>query len=426
VSYYADDLLTLYLGDCVEVMRELPAESVDAVVTDPPSSIHFMSKAWDHDKGGREQWVGWMTGVMGECYRILKPGHWIVVWAMPRRQHWTALAIEDAGFRITDVILHCFASGFPKGKGQLKPAYEPWILAKKPGPLVPLGIDAARIGTDAGWAYPNGPGGSEPHHMERGEPKGDGRQPMAASAGRWPPNLLLTDPLFDGGVPGVVGGGDNSNAGFGLGSTTSREAGLKPYSDVSDELELRDASSAGTYSRFFLVPKSSRSDREPLLRGTLAERERKTRSGGEFGQLDERAGANRNGATRANHHPTVKPLDLMRHLVRLVTPPGGTVLDCFAGSGSTLIAANAEGFRAIGIEREQEYLDIAVARLAHQEIGLGLDVAAPVRKASKSRGHVPERQNYPDSEGSFGFKGYDSDEVDAKVEQLARDGVEGF
>jgi hypothetical protein len=122
----------------------------------------------------------------------------------------------------------------------------------------------------------------------------------------------------------------------------------------------------GTYSRFFLIPKAARSDREPLTNG--------------------------NGKPRFNTHPTVKSLELMRHLVRLVTPPGGTVLDCFLGSGTTAIAANMEGFRCIGIEREAEYLEISRARLAYQAIGLGLDVPAPTSPAPKTHPDLSKHQ----------------------------------
>ena len=101
-------------GDCVELMRAMEEGSVDAVVTDPPAGISFMSKEWDHDKGGRSQWVAWMTGVMRECLRVLKPGGHAVVWAIPRTAHWTGWAIEDAGFDVRDVITHLFGSGFPK------------------------------------------------------------------------------------------------------------------------------------------------------------------------------------------------------------------------------------------------------------------------------------------------------------------------
>ena len=133
---------------------------------------------------------------------------------------------------------------------------------------------------------------------------------------------------------------------------------------------------SGTYSRFFLIPKADRADREPVL-GGLPERVVGPTGGymGSEERPDPRPGRvkhGRNATTRANVHPTVKPTDLMRHLVRLVTPAGGVVLDPFLGSGTTAIAAEMEGFSWIGIEREAEYVAIAEARLNGVQKGLGL------------------------------------------------------
>jgi hypothetical protein len=101
-------------GDGLEVMRGMPDCSIDAVVTDPPAGIAFMGKEWDRHKGGRVQWVEWMTGVMSECSRVLKPGGHALVWALPRTAHWTATAVEDAGFEIREKVYYLFGQGFPK------------------------------------------------------------------------------------------------------------------------------------------------------------------------------------------------------------------------------------------------------------------------------------------------------------------------
>lgn len=101
-------------GDALEELKKLPDNSVDAIVTDPPAGISFMGKSWDEDKGGRLQWIKWFAEVMHESLRVLKPGGYGLVWALPRTSHWTATALEEAGFEIRDCIYHIFGSGFPK------------------------------------------------------------------------------------------------------------------------------------------------------------------------------------------------------------------------------------------------------------------------------------------------------------------------
>jgi len=106
--------MKIYNADCLEQLKEFFAESVDSIVTDPPAGISFMGKDWDSNKGGSKEWIAWMTQVMQECLRVLKPGGHALVWSLPRTSHWTATAIEDAGFEVRDVITHLFGSGFPK------------------------------------------------------------------------------------------------------------------------------------------------------------------------------------------------------------------------------------------------------------------------------------------------------------------------
>jgi hypothetical protein len=105
---------TVIHGDCLDVMRAMEPNSVDAIVTDPPAGISFMGKAWDADKGGRDQWIAWLASVLAEGLRVLKPGGHALVWALPRTSHWTGMALEDAGFEVRDRITHLFGSGFPK------------------------------------------------------------------------------------------------------------------------------------------------------------------------------------------------------------------------------------------------------------------------------------------------------------------------
>lgn len=106
--------IELHNSDCLDVLSFMPDNSVDALITDPPAGISFMGKSWDDDKGGRKQWIAWMTKIMVECLRVMKPGAHGLVWAIPRTSHWTATALEDAGFEVRDVVTHLFGSGFPK------------------------------------------------------------------------------------------------------------------------------------------------------------------------------------------------------------------------------------------------------------------------------------------------------------------------
>jgi len=108
------ELGQLYCGDCLNVLKILPSNHVTGICTDPPAGIFFMGKNWDSNKGGRDQWIEWLTVVMGECLRIIKPGGMVLVWSIPRTSHWTATAIENAGFTIKEKIYHIFGSGFPK------------------------------------------------------------------------------------------------------------------------------------------------------------------------------------------------------------------------------------------------------------------------------------------------------------------------
>lgn len=105
---------SIYNGDNIHVLRSLPSCSIDSMVVDPPSGIAFMGSQWDRDKGGRDGWIGWLSEIMEECARVLKPGAHALVWALPRTSHWTATALEDAGFEIRDIAHHIFGSGFPK------------------------------------------------------------------------------------------------------------------------------------------------------------------------------------------------------------------------------------------------------------------------------------------------------------------------
>lgn len=364
------------------ILPGIPDGAVDAVVVDPPYGLSFMGKKWDYDVPSVEQWM--------ECFRVLKPGGHLLSFFGTRTYHRGVVNIEDAGFEIRDQMAWVYGSGFPKsldvskaidkaagaereisGKrmgeigiqggnfsnatkrgvilqrdipateaahqwngwgSALKPAWEPICLARKPliGTIAAnvleygtggINIDATRIRTDelVNKVYNNkGDALSWGGTYGKGVVRGN-------SQGRFPANLihdgsdevvaLFPERMGGNCRPRIRKAGQGKGM-FGLGEDTSSEQ----YGD------------SGSAARFFYCAKASRSER------------------GE-----------------GNNHPTVKPLALMRYLVRLVTPPNGIVLDAWCGSGTTCKAAKAEGFRFIGIDEDEESCEIARTRLLSTE-----------------------------------------------------------
>lgn len=411
-------------SDCLEALKNLPDNSVDSVVTDPPYGLSFMGKKWDYDVPSEEIWA--------ECLRVLKPGGHLLAFAGTRTQHRMSVRIEDAGFEIRDMIAWVYGSGFPKsldvskaidnaagaereiiGKNvyaarrpnkeyeheqkwgstlggsdtanitapatpeaqqwqgwgtALKPALEPITVARKPliGTVAEnvlthgtgaLNIDGCRVehktingGNLADNPHLRGTKKRSPPVATAFGREGD-ETALTAQAGRWPANLIHdgSEEVLDGfpdGAPAKAGrtakrGGSNWHGRDGLG--TPEAIGTWP------------ADPGGSAARFFYCPKASKKDRDEGLEGFALRV-----AGGMSGRHDGTLGS---VTMSRNTHPTVKPTDLMRYLCRLVTPPNGTVLDPFMGSGSTGKAAMLEGFNFIGIEREAEYIEIAKARI---------------------------------------------------------------
>lgn len=362
---------TLHLGDCIEAMRAMPENSIDSIVTDPPYGLSFMGKRWDYDVPSVDIWA--------ECLRVLKPGGHLLAFAGTRTQHRMAVRIEDAGFEIRDMIAWVYGSGFPKSHNldgdwqgwgtALKPALEPITVARKPlaGTVAAnvlvhgtgaLNIDACRV-TPTGESRDRSDEDSQDKRYANtgstnfaAKPGVRGGDPL----GRWPANLVHDgSDLVRASFPDAAGQqGDLRSHAKCRQSPNGIFGGMRPALDHPARVET-DKSAA----RFFYCAKASRADRND---GLAAGEQPAVAAGATMRERENADWPRRNG----NHHPTVKPTDLMAYLLRLVTPPGGTALDPFMGSGSTGKAAMREGFNFIGCELEPEYLAIAKVRIEHE------------------------------------------------------------
>lgn len=413
MSDFSDDFVAIHHGDCLDVMASMPAESVHSIVTDPPYGLSFMGREWDYGIPGEPFWR--------EALRVAKPGAHLLAFGGTRTYHRLACAIEDAGWEVRDCIMWVYSSGFPKSmnldrldafcacesngctqaqnasgaqargvwpicrgcgkpripKGlgtSLKPAYEPIIVARKPlsGTVAAtvcehgtgaLNIDGCRVGTGGHlkWEQPRDMG------YHGGTDSGNATA-TEASLGRWPANLIHDGsdevvglfPQTSSGKAAKGGhkrtaenmekGSDVYGGGKGISGTSSTDDAGTLYGD------------SGSAARFFYTAKATKAERDEGLEG-FEERKAAPYNERPSGQLN----AHLHGADprpRRNFHPTVKPLALMRYLCRLVTPPDGIVLDPFMGSGTTLKAARAEGFRSIGIDLEREHCEIAWGRMS--------------------------------------------------------------
>ena len=349
---------TLHCGDCVEVMKELPANSVDSIVTDPPYGIGFMGKGWDHSVPSAD--------FAEQAFRVLKPGGHIVAFAATRTVHRLAVALEDAGLEIRDQFAWLQWQGFPKSQpiGKFIDKY--------------LGKERKVLGVDSAWTKRVGSGVSDESSGFTtdtfGSTKGDnaGRVTVPATElGKaydgwgtalkpaFEPAVLARKPL-EGTVAANtvkhgVGGMNIEDCRIPFGDAAwPQSQGHEKLDQIqrqgeTNEIYMGGARAGDTWATYksggrwpaniYYCPKASRSEREAGC-GELA--------------TDDSVG---------NSHPTVKPIELMRWLVRLLTPPNGTVLEPFCGSGTTLVAAQLEGMKCIAIEKQPEYCDIIQARL---------------------------------------------------------------
>ena len=360
--------INLRLGNCLHVLKEMGDNSVDSIVCDPPYGLHFMGSKWDYDVPSVEIWR--------ECLRVLKHGGHLLAFSGTRTYHRVVVNIEDAGFEIRDQIQWIYGEGFPKslnvGNGwgtQLKPANEPICLARKPmiGTTIEnmleygtgaMNIDGCRIPTDENI---------ELGRNNRAECSSNsygtglmGIDRTNLNQGRWPANVI-----HDGSDEAIehfpeTGGGHWAKTkitGYG-----KNYGGTQEYEGVGPKDSL-----VASAARYFYCAKANQKERNagcdnlPLK---LNENSTYGMQSDEGLRNNKRNPENRTREQR-NNHPTVKPIALMRYLCRLITPPEGIVLDPFMGSGTTGIAACLEEFNFVGIELDEDYLEIARYRIAH-------------------------------------------------------------
>ena len=420
----------IFLGDSLEVLKSLPSNSVDSLVTDPPAGIGLFGLAWDHNKGGRDQWISWLSSILKECNRVLKPGAHGFVWALPRTSHWTGMAIDSAGFQVKDIVTHVFGSGFPKSVAIHKAIDQvkytdtdlvyrvtTWIRSRRDE----LSLTNKDLDTVAGirggachWTVlpPNG----QPHipTQERWEKL----ETILGPAPDW--MMAVIRPSRQLGNPDsemtVIADGSNNWKGWGTALKPASEhwillqkpisehnivANIKKYGvgglnidssripvrekipstsnlNFKDKGFLWDNSKRSTdsiyqqhekgrYPANLLLTRANNESCPAIIMNQQSDREADVAEYFKNFKLElpfiysKKAGRRDRGP--GNTHPTVKPLNLMRYFVSMVTPPNGTVLDPFMGSGSTGVASLFEKFQFIGIECNESYYQIADARL---------------------------------------------------------------
>ena len=318
--------MKLYNEDCMKQMQEMIDDGiqVDSVVTDPPYGIHFMGKDWDKFKGTKVtksqvvtnlgagmrmtthkenmDFQKWCNEWAILCLELLKPGCYILAFSSSRTYHHLACGIESAGFEVRDQLMWLYGSGFPKSMNIGKG----WGTALKPAHEPVVMARKPVEGTVANNVLKHGTGGINIDDCRIDLSEGD--DPRLGGKGTWKTDKMANN---------VYGDYEGKESG-------SSELGRFPANVMHDGLEQE-------WARFFYCPKVSKDER--------------------------------NRGLNKNNHPTVKPIELMKYLCRLVTPKGGIVLDPFMGSGSTGMAAKDEGFDFVGIEREEEYFGIAEARI---------------------------------------------------------------
>jgi len=387
-------MMRLHNGDCLNILKMMIEDEVfvDSIVTDPPYELGFMGRSWD-STGIAFQKETWEL-----CFKVLKPGGHLLAFSGSRTYHRMAVAIEDAGFEIRDQVMWLYGSGFPKSmnigkvidkknreimneyKGwgtALKPAHEPLVLARKPlseKSVVDnvlkhrtggINIDECRVeGNDA--KYPD----TNPDFRDQGRQSKENMGIDKLSFGQTENvkrKMVVRKSRTDDSVF------NNGNSSFKAENALYADAdprGRFPSNvmhDGSDSIkELFEDK-----SRYFYCAKTSKVERNQGLNNLPTKKAssmpgRRNPDDMKDSKIDNDV-TGRFVTQKKNIHPTVKPIKLMKYLCRLITPKGGTVLDPFMGSGSTGMAAKEENFEFVGIEKEEEYFNIATARIESVE-----------------------------------------------------------
>ena len=374
---------TLHLGNCLDTLKTYPDNSIDSIVTDPPYGISFMSKKWDYDVPSVEIWK--------ECLRVLKPGGFLLSFSSTRTYHRMTTNIEDAGFEIRDSCTWNYSSGFPKSHN-ISASIDKMYGHPNRGRAIPTASSYQACDEEQENKLTSNPVGPyEPKTDEAKQWQGWGTalkpsQEFIAIT-RKPLDGTVANNVLTWGTGGINIDGcrvghekrERLEAGYMRNGRTDEELWLSSYGrpkDINGTVEgrwpanfIHDGSEEvlelfpqnPSAARFFYCSKANKKDRNEGLEGL--EPKQYSHDGRE---TRNETAYQRNDSVAANHHPTVKPTDLMCYLVRMVTRLGGTVLDPFMGSGTTGKAAMREGMNFIGCELDAEYLAIAEKRIQYE------------------------------------------------------------
>jgi DNA modification methylase len=377
---------TLYCGDSNEILDSVDA--VDSCVTDPPYGLSFMGKQWDYDVPNKELWR--------KVANSLKSGGHLLSFFGSRTYHRGVIPIEDAGFEIRDQLMWIYGSGFPKSLNIGKAADK---LQGNEREVV--GTEQIDVGMQSGSMHAGRKTKIETRDVTKGNSEWEGwgtalkpaHEPIVMA--RKPFKGSVAENVLEHGTGGINIDGcrvgtesleyrttsyrDAKTGEFSGQGQTNHTTGQKAVEGRFPANVMHDGSEnvvrvfPDDNSRYFYCAKTSKQDRDEGLDGLLV---RQSKGGGGLTSPKDEKGnyivsgdkgtAGKYGSAKApakNFHPTVKPVELMKYLCRLVTPQGGVVLDPFMGSGSTGKGALLEGFKFVGIEMEREYFDIACARL---------------------------------------------------------------